>query len=128
MTALLVGRRSAACGERCRRRPCTGYEVHAAALLADEPGQAWLRLWARALVLAFLTGRPVPWVPGPLRSAGQLPVGGQALSPRGRECLLATVIDTAIAARAPALRSGTGWTGCGGTRWRWGPNTTAGSP
>jgi len=102
--------------------------VHAAALLADEPGQAWLRLWARALVLAFLTGRPVPWVPGPLRSAGQLPVGGQALSPRGRECLLATVIDTAIAARAPALRSGTGWTGCGGTRWRWGPNTTAGSP
>jgi len=36
-------------------------------LLADEPGQAWLRLWARALVLAFLTGRPVPGVPGPLR-------------------------------------------------------------
>jgi len=32
-------------------------------------------------------------------------VGGQALSPRGRECLLATVIDAAIAARAPALRT-----------------------
>jgi hypothetical protein len=44
-------------------------------------------------------------MPGPLRSAGQLRAGGQALSPRGRECLLATVIDAAIAARAPALRT-----------------------
>jgi hypothetical protein len=105
MAALLAGCRSAACGVRCRRRPCTGYEVHTAGLLADEPGQAWLRLWVRALVLAFLSGQPMPAVPAPLRCAGQLRAGGQGLSPRGRECLLATVIDTAIAARAPALRT-----------------------
>jgi hypothetical protein len=105
MAALLAGRRSAACGERCRRRPCTGYEVHTAGLLADGPGQAWLRLWVRTLVLAFLTGQPMPEVPASLRGAGQLRAGGQGLSPRGRECLLATVIDAAIAARAPALRT-----------------------
>src|SRR5581483_9935880 len=104
LAALLAGRRSAACGERCRRRPCTGYEVHAAGLRADEPGHAWLRLWVRTLVLAFLSGHPLPGVPAPLRGPGQLRAGGQELSPRGRECLLATVIDAAIAARAPALR------------------------
>jgi hypothetical protein len=98
VTGLLAGRRSAACGERCRRRPCSGYEVHAAGLLAEDPGQAWLRLWGQALVLAFLAGRPVPGVPAPLRA------GGQALSPRGRECLLATVIEVAVGARAHALR------------------------
>jgi hypothetical protein len=97
--SLLAGRRSAACGERCRRRPCTGYEVHAAGLLADDPGQAWLRLWVRALVLAFLTGRPAPAVPVRLRA------DGHALSPRGRECLLATVLDAEVAARATALRT-----------------------
>jgi hypothetical protein len=105
MASLLAGRRSAACGERCRRRPCTGYEVHTAGLLADDPGRAWLRLWVRTLVLAFLSGHPLPGVPAPLRRPGQLRAGGQALSPRGRECLLATVIDAAIAARAPALRT-----------------------
>jgi hypothetical protein len=98
VAGLLAGRRTAACGERCRRRPCSGYEVHAAALLSGDPGQAWLRLWAQALVLAFLAGRPVPGVPAPLRA------GGQALSPRGRECLLATVIEEAVGARAHALR------------------------
>ena len=93
-----LGRRSAACGERCRRRPCNGYELHAAALLAHDDGQAWLRLWVQTLVLAFLTGRPVPRVPVPLRS------GWQALSPRRRECVLATVIDGVVAVRATALR------------------------
>jgi hypothetical protein len=95
---LLSGRRSAACGERCRRRPCDGYELNAAGLLAADHGQAWLRLWVQTLVLAFLTGRPVPRVPVPLRS------GWQVLSPRGRECLLATVVDAAVTARAAALR------------------------
>jgi uncharacterized protein len=95
---LLSGRRSAACGPRCWRRPCDGYELHAAGLLADDPGQAWLRLWVQTLVLAFLTGRPVPRVPRPLRPAWE------ALTPRRRECLLATVIDAAVADRAAALR------------------------
>jgi hypothetical protein len=98
VSSLLSGRRSAACGERCRRRPCDGYELNAAGLLADDHGQAWLRLWVQTLVLAFLTGRPVPRVPVPLRS------GWQVFSPRGRECLLATVVDAAVSARAAALR------------------------
>jgi uncharacterized protein len=94
----LLARRSAACGERCRRRPCQGYELHAAGLLANDDGQAWLRLWTLTLVLAFLAGRPVPRVPVPLRACWQ------ALSPRRRECVLATVIDGAVSARATALR------------------------
>jgi hypothetical protein len=93
-----LGRRSAACGARCLARPCDGYELHAAGLLARDRGQAWLRLWAQTLVLAFLTGRPVPRVPGPLRS------GWPRLSPRRRDCLLATVVDSAVTARAAALR------------------------
>ena len=96
--ALLSGRRSVACGELCRGRPCTGYELHAADVLAEDHGQAWLRLWVQTLVLAFLTGRPVPRVPAPLRP------GWQALSPRTRECLLATAVETMVMARAGALR------------------------
>jgi hypothetical protein len=95
---VLVGRRSAACGERCGRRPCDGYELHAAGLLAHDDGQAWLRLWVQTLVLAFLTGRPLPQVPVPLQS------GWRTLSPRRRECVLATVIDGAVTVRATALR------------------------
>ena len=96
--ALLAGRRSAACGERCRRRPCSGYEVHAAGLLAAEPGQAWLRLWAQALVLAFLAGRPVPGC------RPRCPRAARRSAARSRECLLATVIEVAVGARASALR------------------------
>ena len=95
---VLLGRRSAACGEHCQRRPCDGYELHVAGLLARDDGQAWLRLWVQSLVLAFLTGRPVPRVPRPLRS------GWPQLSPRRRDCLLATLVDAAVAARAAALR------------------------
>jgi hypothetical protein len=53
VAALLSGRRSAACGERCRRRPCDGFELRAAGSLADDHGQAWLRLWSQTLVLAL---------------------------------------------------------------------------
>jgi hypothetical protein len=95
---VLLGRRSAACGEHCQQRPCDGYELHAAGLLARDDGQAWLRLWVQTLVLAFLAGRPVPRVPRPLRAAWSL------LSPRRRDCLLATVVDGAVTARAAALR------------------------
>jgi hypothetical protein len=86
------------CGGLCRRHPCHGCELHAAGVVADEPGQAWLRLWVEALVLAFLAGRPVPRPPAPLRP------GWQALGPRARECLLATAVETAVATRADALR------------------------
>ena len=67
-------------------------------MLAHDDGRVWLRIWVQALVLAFLTGRPLPHVPAPLRP------GWGALSPRRRECVLATVIDGAVTARATALR------------------------
>ena len=69
-----------------------------ASLLARDDERAWLRLWAVTLVLAFLSGRPLPRVPG-----GVIP-GWRALSPRSRECVLATVLDAAVTARAAALR------------------------
>ena len=78
--------------------PGDGYELPAAGSLARDDGQAWLRLWVQTLVLAVLTGRPLPHVPVPLRS------GWRALSPHRRECVLATVIDGAVTVRATALR------------------------
>ena len=95
---VLRGRRSAACGGQCRRRPCSGYELHAGGLLAADDERAWSRLWAGTLVLAFLTGRPLPRAPAEVLS------GWRALSPRTRECVLATVLDHAVTARAGALR------------------------
>ena len=98
-TQVLRGRRSTACGGQCtQRRPCDGYELSAADLLAHGDGQVWLRLWTQTLVLAFLTGRPLPRVPPELRSAWR------ALSPRTRECVLATILDVAVTTRATALR------------------------
>jgi hypothetical protein len=95
----LRGRRSAACGARCRGgRPCTGYELHAASLLAGDDERAWLRLWVQTLLLAFLAGRPLPRVPAEVLSVWR------ALSPPRRECVLATIVDRAVTARAPALR------------------------
>jgi uncharacterized protein len=97
--SVLRGRRSAACGAQCRgHRACSGYELHAAGLLAADDDQAWLRLWAQTLLLAFLTGRPLPRVPARLLTAWR------ALTPRRRECVLATVLDRAVTARAAALR------------------------
>lgn len=94
----LLARRSAACGLQCRQRPCTTGELHHAARWAGHDGQVWLRLWSRALILAFLTGHPLPQVPYPLRRA-LLP-----LDVRTRECMLASLIDAAVAGRAVALR------------------------
>jgi uncharacterized protein len=62
------------------------------------PAAAWLRLWTKALLLAFITGRPLPAVPAPLR------VAWSAQVPRLLECALATVADRAVDARAMALR------------------------
>jgi uncharacterized protein len=97
--ALLQGRRSVACGLQCRQRPCTGHELHDADLRAAADGQVWLRLWVQALVLAFITGRPLPHVPQPLRQASH-----QHRDARARECLLATVVDAAVGSRSLALR------------------------
>jgi hypothetical protein len=104
----LAGRRSPACGPVCTgERACTLLDMRRAELLAaadpaipvGEPGEAWLRLWAETLVLAFLTGRGLPAVPAPLRR------WWPSLDRRLRECLLATVLDRAVRSRALAIRT-----------------------
>ena len=55
-------------------------------------------MWADTLVLALLTGRPLPRVPTPVRR------GWPALGARGGECLLATVLDRAVTARSAGIR------------------------
>jgi uncharacterized protein len=98
-STLLAGRRSAACGTSCtRERPCTLGEIRSAELLAAEPRDAWLRVWAEVYVLAFLTNRPRPRVPVPLRERWA------SLEPRLRECLLAAALDRSLRGREQALR------------------------
>ncbi|HUL26690.1 MAG TPA: ATP-binding protein [Streptosporangiaceae bacterium] len=104
----LAARRSPACGPVCTgRRACTLLDMRRAELLAapgppgepGEPSQAWLRLWAETLVLAFLTGNGLPAPPGPLRR------WWPGLERRLRECLLATVLDRSVRSRALAVRA-----------------------
>ena len=94
------GRRSAACGPVCvTGRACNLLELRAADLLAASPDDAWLRIWAEALVLAFLTNRPLPVVPASLRARWA------ELDQRLRECLLATAVDRSLLGRAMAVRA-----------------------
>ncbi len=107
----LVARRSPACGPVCTGgSPCTLRDMRRAELLAtpsspgspgeaSEPGEAWLRLWAETLVLAFLTNRGLPVVPAELRRRWP------AHDHRLRECLLATVLDRAVRSRAVAVHT-----------------------
>ncbi|MGN6174571.1 MAG: ATP-binding protein [Streptosporangiaceae bacterium] len=107
----LVARRSPACGPVCTGgSPCTLRDMRRAELLAtpglpgspgeaSEPGEAWLRLWAETLVLAFLANRGLPAVPAGLRR--RWPAHDRRL----RECLLATVLDRAVRSRAVAVRT-----------------------
>jgi len=94
------GRRSAACGPACvSGRACNLLELRAADLLAGSPEDAWLRIWTEALVLAFLTNRPLPVVPASLRNRWA------ELDQRLRECLLATAVDRSLRGRALAVRA-----------------------
>jgi hypothetical protein len=98
--ALAASRRNPACGSSCvSGRPCTLLELRTADLLAGSQEDAWLRIWAEALLLAFLAGRPVPVVPAPLKQRWA------ELEPRLRECLLATVLERGMAGRALAVRT-----------------------
>jgi hypothetical protein len=96
----VIGRRSAACGPACTTgRACTLLELRAADLLAGSPEDAWLRVWTEVLLLAFLTGRGLPVVPGALRARWS------GLDGRLRECLLATAVDRSLRGRALAVRA-----------------------
>ena len=98
--AVVRGRRSAACGPACvSGRPCTLLELRAADLLADADADAWLRIWTEALVLAFLTSRPLPVAPSLLRARWS------GLGQRLRECMLATAIERALHGRALTVRA-----------------------
>jgi DNA helicase HerA-like ATPase len=95
----LAGRRSAACGAQCTgARACAMLELRSADLLAGSGEFAWLRVWTEAMVLAFLTNSPLPVAPSALKSRWS------AVDARLRECVLATVVERAVAGRARAIR------------------------
>jgi DNA helicase HerA-like ATPase len=95
----LAGRRSAACGPQCSgARACAMLELRSADLLAGSGEFAWLRVWTEAMVLAFLTNSPLPVAPSGLKSRWS------AVDARLRECVLATVVERAVAGRARAIR------------------------
>lgn len=99
--ARLAAFRATSCGRSCRtERPCARGEIATATALADARDQeaAWLRVWVTALLLAFLTGRPLPVASAPLRAA-------RARGRRVMECALAIAVDHAVAERASALRT-----------------------
>ncbi len=97
----ILGRRSAACGRQCRYgRACSLFELRTAELMSGSQDEAWVRIWVETLVLAFLTNRGIPAVPGPVRRRW----AGFDSEQRLRECVLATVIERAVAARATWLR------------------------
>jgi DNA helicase HerA-like ATPase len=96
----MAGRRSSACGSTCTsERACTLLELRSADLLSVAPEYAWLRVWAEAVVLAFLTNSPLPVVPAALRQRWS------GLGERLRECVLATVIEKSVASRSDAIRA-----------------------
>ena len=95
----LAARRSAACGPECTGgRACSLLELRSADLLAASGEFAWLRVWTEAMVLAFLTNSPLPVVPAALRSRWS------SLDARLRECVLASVVERAVAGRSRAIR------------------------
>jgi helicase HerA-like protein len=95
----LAARRSSACGPECTAgRACSLLELRSADLLAASDDFAWLRVWTEAMVLAFLTNSPLPVVPAALRARWS------GLDARLRECVLASVIERAVAGRTRAIR------------------------
>ena len=96
----MAARRSAACGPPCKGvRACTLLELRSADLLATSGEYAWLRVWTEATVLAFLTNSALPVVPTALKSRWS------AHDARLRECVLATIVERAVAGRSHAIRA-----------------------
>jgi uncharacterized protein len=95
----LAARRSPACGAQCTgTRACSLLELRSADLRAASGEFAWQRVWTEAMVLAFLTYSPLPVVPAALKARWS------DLDPRLRECVLATIVERAVAARSAAIR------------------------
>ncbi|HXS66875.1 MAG TPA: ATP-binding protein [Streptosporangiaceae bacterium] len=95
----MARRRSSACGSACTgQRACTLLELRSADLLSDSPDFAWLRVWTEALVLAYLTNSALPVVPSALRHRWS------QMDERLRECVLAMVVESSVAARSAAVR------------------------
>jgi DNA helicase HerA-like ATPase len=92
--APLAGRRSLRCGAACRERPCTGREIRAGELAADDPV---LTVWIESVVAAHVMGldspHPVPAWREELRARGE----------RLLQCALAVAIDRSVSARREAL-------------------------
>jgi len=98
--APVLGRRSAACGPTCAAgRPCTLLELREADLLAGAAEDAWLRVWTEVLALGFLTNRPLPVVPVPLR------LSWSGIGRRLRECMLASAVERALHSRVLTIRA-----------------------
>jgi DNA helicase HerA-like ATPase len=91
----VITRRSTTCGALCRDQPCTLAEMRAAQRAAITDPR--LTLWAELAVIAHLTGWPVPY-PGP-----ELAETLQAAQPRRLDCVLSHAVDSAVAARVPAI-------------------------
>jgi hypothetical protein len=93
----VITRRSATCGALCRDQACTLAEMRAAQRAAITDPR--LTLLAELTVIAHLTGWPVP-NPDPAFTAGLHTIGARRL-----DCALSHAVDTAIAARVPAISS-----------------------
>ena len=98
ITGPAVGRMRPAVPAAPARAAC--FELRTAELMSGSAEEAWLRIWAETLVLAFLTNRELPAAPEPVRRRW----AGFDSDERLRECVLATVIDRTVASRAVSLR------------------------
>src|SRR5690606_8850579 len=95
-----AGLRSAAFVRECRSgRSSSLHGPGEVVLVAGHPEWAWLRLWADTLVLSHVVNRPMPAVPAELGRAWS------RLTPRLRECALATVVERAVSRRSRSLRT-----------------------
>lgn len=95
----IADRRSHACGRICRDDgACTLMQLRQADLAAQGDDAAWLRVWVDVLVLAYLTNNVRPTPPEALWRQWAY------MDPRTRECVLATVVERTVGARATELR------------------------
>lgn len=91
----LAGRFSRACGSLCRERACTLRDMRLAQRALEDDGR--IVVWGELIVLAHILGFPSP-EPG-----AELAADLRALDRRRLECVVAHVIDRAVAVRSAAV-------------------------